>query len=215
MLDISAVEAQAIENIEQKGIVFLDEVDKITSNESSRSSDVSRAGVQRDLLSLIEGTEVSTRHGVVKTDHILFIASGAFHLSKPSDLIPELQGRLPVRVELDALTPKDFEDILLNTKASIITQYTALMQTEGVELVFDKEAIKLIAEYAYKVNETVENIGARRLHTMVEALLEDVSFNATEMGKNKDTAKVDINSEYVKDKLSSLVKDPDLSQYIL
>ncbi len=210
LLDMDKVTAEAIENVEQNGIVFLDEIDKITAR-SERGGDVSREGVQRDLLPLIEGTSVSTKHGTVKTDHILFIASGAFHLSKPSDLIPELQGRLPIRVELQALTPEDFKRILTEPDASLVQQYEALMLTEGVKLTFREDAIARIAEVAWKVNESTENIGARRLHTVLERLLETLSFDAGD----KVTDGFEVTAEYVDEKLGELSEDEDLSRYIL
>ncbi|WP_412559158.1 ATP-dependent protease ATPase subunit HslU [Thalassospira sp. MIT1370] len=210
LLDMDKVTAEAIENVEQNGIVFLDEIDKITAR-SERGGDVSREGVQRDLLPLIEGTSVSTKHGTVKTDHILFICSGAFHLAKPSDLLPELQGRLPIRVELKALTEGDFRRILMEPEASLIKQYIALMKTEDVTLDFTDDAIDEIARISANVNETVENIGARRLHTVLEKLLDDISFTATDRGG--ETFKVDAN--YVREQVEDLSKDADLSKFIL
>jgi ATP-dependent HslUV protease ATP-binding subunit HslU len=210
LLDMDKVTAEAIENVEQNGIVFLDEIDKITAR-SERGGDVSREGVQRDLLPLIEGTNVSTKHGTVKTDHILFICSGAFHLAKPSDLLPELQGRLPIRVELKALTEGDFRRILLEPEASLIKQYIALMKTEDVTLDFTNDAVDEIARISANVNETVENIGARRLHTVLEKLLDDISFTATDRGG--ETFKVDAN--YVREQVEDLAKDADLSKFIL
>ena len=202
----------ALENVEQNGIVFIDEIDKVCRRSDNVSGgDVSREGVQRDLLPLVEGCSVSTKHGMVKTDHILFIASGAFHIAKPSDLVPELQGRLPIRVELRALTIEDFIQILTEPYASLTEQYSALMATEGVELKFTKDGIKRIAEISWSINERVENIGARRLHTVIEKLLEEISFNATEM----ETKKVSINKKYVDNALSEIVQDEDLSRYIL
>jgi len=203
----------AIDNVEQNGIVFLDEIDKVCarSGGGQGGADVSREGVQRDLLPLVEGSTVSTRHGMVKTDHILFIASGAFHLSKPSDLIPELQGRLPIRVELRALTAEDFTRILTEPDASLAEQYQALMQTEGLELRFDKDGIKRIAEIAWQVNERTENIGARRLHTVLERLLEEISYEASEMQGEKIT----IDAEYVDAHLNELADNEDLTRYIL
>jgi ATP-dependent HslUV protease ATP-binding subunit HslU len=201
----------ALEIVEQHGIVFLDELDKVTSRSDHQGADVSREGVQRDLLPLVEGCTVSTKHGMVKTDHILFIASGAFHLSRPSDLIPELQGRLPIRVELDALTTDDFVRILTEPDASLTEQYQALMRTEGVELEFTEEGIKRIAEIAWQVNEKTENIGARRLHTVMERLLEEISFMAPTYGGRTIT----IDGDYVDKNLSELAGDEDLTRFIL
>jgi ATP-dependent HslUV protease ATP-binding subunit HslU len=202
-----------VESVEQNGIVFLDELDKVTkrSESSGGGPDVSREGVQRDLLPLVEGSTVSTKYGSVNTDHILFIASGAFHLAKPSDLIPELQGRLPIRVELKALTTEDFVRILTEPDASLTDQYKALMKTEGVSLEFTEDGIRRIAETAWQVNERTENIGARRLHTVLERLLEDISFNATDL----DRVTVTVNASYVDQNLSELAADDDLSRYIL
>lgn len=205
------IRERAIVNVEQNGIVFLDEIDKITSNSEKSSADVSRQGVQRDLLPLIEGTTVKTKYGMVKTDHILFITSGAFHLSKPSDLIPELQGRLPIRVELDALSTEDFVRILKETDSSLIKQYSALLETEDVKLDFTDDGIRRIAELAYEVNENMENIGARRLYTVMEKLLEQISFEAD----SKSGTTITIDDTYVNDKLQDIVKDQDLSQYVL
>ncbi|MDX5328982.1 MAG: HslU--HslV peptidase ATPase subunit [Marinobacter sp.] len=205
------IKHKAIDAVEQNGIVFIDEIDKVAKRSENTSSDVSREGVQRDLLPLIEGSTVSTKYGAVRTDHILFIASSAFHLSKPSDLIPELQGRLPIRVELQALTPDDFKRILTEPDASLVQQYEALMGTEGVKLSFSEDAIARIAEVAFKVNETTENIGARRLHTVLERLLESLSFDAGD----KVTDGFEITAEYVDDKLGELSEDEDLSRYIL
>jgi len=202
---------RAIDQVEQQGIVFLDELDKVTSRNESHGADVSREGVQRDLLPLVEGCTVSTKHGMVKTDHILFIASGAFHLSKPSDLIPELQGRLPIRVELDALTAADFERILTEPDASLTEQYQALMGTEGVSLNYTEDGIRRIAETAFTVNERTENIGARRLHTMMERLLETLSYEASEHAGQAVT----VDAAYVDKYLSELAADEDLSRYIL
>ena len=204
------IKTQAIEAVEQNGIVFIDEIDKVARRGNVSGADVSREGVQRDLLPLIEGCTVSTKYGVVKTDHILFITSGAFHLSKPSDLIPELQGRLPIRVELQALTPDDFERILTEPTASLTEQQIALLSTEGVTINFTKDGIRRIAETAYEVNERTENIGARRLHTILERLLEDVSFDA---GTVKTV--IEINADYVEAHLGELAKNEDLSRYIL
>ncbi len=205
------IKQKAIASVEQNGIVFLDEIDKVAKRSENTSSDVSREGVQRDLLPLIEGSTVSTKYGSVRTDHILFIASGAFHLSKPSDLIPELQGRLPIRVELHALTPDDFKRILTEPDASLVQQYEALMGTEGVKLTFSDEAITRIAEVAYKVNETTENIGARRLHTVLERLLESLSYEAGD----QVTEAFEVTAEFVNEKLGELAEDEDLSRYIL
>jgi len=205
------LKSKSIERVEQQGIVFLDEIDKVTKRGESSGPDISREGVQRDLLPLVEGSTVSTKHGMVKTDHILFIASGAFHLSKPSDLIPELQGRLPIRVELNALTVSDFVRILTEPDASLTEQYIALMATEGVNISFTTNGITCIAEMAWQVNERTENIGARRLHTMLECLLETISFEASE--RRGETTIID--EEYVNKHLRELVNDEDLSQYIL
>ncbi|MFD2114017.1 ATP-dependent protease ATPase subunit HslU [Thiorhodococcus fuscus] len=203
---------RAIENVEQNGIVFIDELDKVAKRgEGMAGADVSREGVQRDLLPLVEGSTVSTKHGVVRTDHILFIASGAFHLSKPSDLIPELQGRLPIRVELKALTTEDFVRILTEPDASLTDQYRELLATEGVSLEFTEDGIRRIAEIAWQVNERTENIGARRLHTVMERLLEDISYNASEL----DRVTVTINANYVDQNMAGLAADEDLSRYIL
>lgn len=206
------LKSKAINNLEQNGIVFLDEIDKITQrSEYSGGGDVSREGVQRDLLPLVEGSTVSTKYGMIKTDHILFIASGAFHLSKPSDLIPELQGRLPIRVELEALTADDFARILIEPDASLTRQYQALLETEKVILTFTPDGIKRIAEIAFDVNERAENIGARRLHTVIEKLLETISFEATE----KPGEQLLIDKDYVNLQLGALIKDQDLSKFIL
>ncbi|ASN83655.1 HslU--HslV peptidase ATPase subunit [Pectobacterium versatile] len=202
---------QAIEAVEQHGIVFIDEIDKICKRGESSGPDVSREGVQRDLLPLVEGCTVSTKHGMVKTDHILFIASGAFQVASPSDLIPELQGRLPIRVELQALTTEDFERILTEPSASLTEQYKALMATEGVNISFTADGIRRIAEAAWQVNESTENIGARRLHTVMERLIEDVSYDASEMNGQSVT----IDADYVRNHLDELVADEDLSRFIL
>ena len=202
---------EAIEAVEQNGIVFIDEIDKVCKRGNSSGPDVSREGVQRDLLPLVEGCTVSTKHGSVKTDHILFIASGAFQTANPSDLIPELQGRLPIRVELQALTSEDFERILTEPNASLTVQYKALMATEGVNIDFTPDGIRKIAESAWQVNEQNENIGARRLHTVLERLMEDVSFEASELGDQTIT----IDAKYVSDHLDKLVADEDLSKFIL
>ena len=212
LLDDDVVVRTAIESVEQNGIVFLDEIDKICVRSDGRGgADVSREGVQRDLLPLIEGTTVPTKHGTVKTDHILFVASGAFHLSKPADLLPELQGRLPIRVELKALTEDDFRRILTEPEANLIRQYTALMGTEELTLVFTDDAIDAIAGLAAEVNRTVENIGARRLQTVMERLLEDISFSASD--RAGETVK--INADYVRENVADLAKDADLSKFIL
>ena len=205
------IKSRAIRNVEQNGIVFLDEIDKVTRRGETSGPDVSREGVQRDLLPLVEGSTVSTKYGMVKTDHILFIASGAFHLSKPSDLIPELQGRLPIRVELSALGVEDFVRILTEPDASLTEQYAALVATEGVELKFSKDGIDRIAEIAWQVNETTENIGARRLHTVLERLLETLSFEATD----KSGTTVIVDAAYVNDHLGTLIQNEDLTRYIL
>jgi ATP-dependent HslUV protease ATP-binding subunit HslU len=211
MVNEDELRQKAIANIEQNGIVFLDEIDKIASRASSQGADVSRAGVQRDLLPLVEGTTVNTKYGMVKTDHILFIASGAFHLAKPSDLIPELQGRFPIRVELESLAIADFERILTSTDACLTRQYQALLSTENVQVEFTGEGIRRLAEIAYSVNEKTENIGARRLYTVMEKLLEDVSFSAGQQG----SATVRVDAGYVDDKLAALAVDEDLSRYVL
>ena len=211
LIDKSECVRDAIENVENNGIVFIDEIDKIASGTEANGADVSREGVQRDLLPLIEGTTVKTKYGWVKTDHILFIASGAFHLSKPSDLVPELQGRLPIRVELKSLTSEDFERILTSTDASLVKQYEALLGADGCSVTFEPEAISLIAKYAFDVNEHTENIGARRLHTVMEKLLEDASFEAG----NRAESTVRIDAAYVKSKLGDLAQDEDLSRYVL
>lgn len=205
---------KAVDTVEQTGIVFIDEMDKIAKRADHGGADVSREGVQRDLLPLIEGSTVSTKYGMIKTDHILFIASGAFHLSRPSDLIPELQGRLPIRVELSALTVEDFERILTEPDASLTEQYQALMQTEGLTLSFSDEALRRVAEISWQVNEQTENIGARRLHTVLERLLEEISFNATDIA-TRDDGRVEIDVDYVNDHLADLASDTDLSRYIL
>ncbi len=211
MLDDEQIVVEAIESVENNGIVFLDEIDKIAVNDQRGSAGVSREGVQRDLLPLVEGTIVSTKHGQVKTDHILFVASGAFHVSKPSDLLPELQGRLPIRVELRALEKEDFKRILTETEASLIKQYIALMDTEGVELEFTEDAIDEIAGIAVELNATIENIGARRLQTVMEKILDEISFQAPDVSDKEYT----IDADYVKTQLGELAKDVDLSRYIL
>jgi ATP-dependent HslUV protease ATP-binding subunit HslU len=212
LLDQEKVVREAIESVEQNGIVFLDEIDKISARSERAGADVSREGVQRDLLPLIEGTTVATKHGAVKTDHILFIASGAFHLAKPSDLLPELQGRLPIRVELKPLSGNDFRRILLEPEASLIKQYKALLATEGVVLDFTDDSIDEIASLAEQINMTVENIGARRLHTILERLLEEISFTASDLAAG---ASITIDRAYVREHVSSLAQNADLSKFIL
>jgi ATP-dependent HslUV protease ATP-binding subunit HslU len=211
MINEEELKLRALANAEQNGIVFIDEIDKIARRQEAHGADVSREGVQRDLLPLVEGSTVSTKHGVVKTDHILFIASGAFHMSKPSDLIPELQGRFPIRVELDALKVEDFIRILTEPDASLCTQYKALLATEGVELEFAESGVRRIAEVSFQVNERTENIGARRLHTVLERLLETISYEAADRGG----VRVTVDAEYVDRHLGELVKDEDLTRYIL
>ncbi|MGO4211861.1 ATP-dependent protease ATPase subunit HslU [Terriglobus sp. 2YAB30_2] len=235
LIDLDQVTRQAVERVEDSGIVFLDEIDKIAGREGGHGPDVSREGVQRDILPIVEGTTVSTKYGMVSTDHILFIAAGAFHVSKPSDLIPELQGRFPIRVELQSLTVEDFIKILTEPKSSLTKQYTALLETEGVKLEFTTESLREMAEFAFRVNETTENIGARRLHTIMERVLDEVSFQAPDLFKSP---KIDdgqpaipvedrqtkagpvekvivIKPEYVKEQVASIVKNEDLSRYIL
>ena len=211
MINEEELKLSALQNAEQNGIVFIDEIDKIARRQETHGADVSREGVQRDLLPLVEGSTVSTKHGVVKTDHILFIASGAFHMSKPSDLIPELQGRFPIRVELDALKVEDFIRILTEPDASLCLQYKALLATEGVELEFDQSGVRRIAEVAFQVNERTENIGARRLHTVLERLLEALSYEAAD----KNGVALTVDAAYVDKHLGELVKDEDLTRYIL
>jgi ATP-dependent HslUV protease ATP-binding subunit HslU len=211
LLNDDEVKTKAIQNVEQNGIVFLDEIDKIASRSETGGAEVSRAGVQRDLLPLVEGTTINTKYGMIKTDHILFIASGAFHLAKPSDLIPELQGRFPIRVELDSLSVEDFESILNTTDASLVKQYTALLATEDVELDFSTDGIRRMAEIAFSVNEKTENIGARRLYTVIEKLLEEVSFAAG----NHTGHPVKIDAAYVDKALNDVAEDEDLSRYVL
>ena len=212
LVDQQNVAREAIERVEQSGMVFLDEIDKIANRQSAASGpDISREGVQRDLLPIVEGTTVNTKYGMVKTDHILFIAAGAFHVSKPSDLIPELQGRFPIRVELDSLTEEDFVRILHEPKNALTMQYSALLATEGVTLTFADEAIAEVARYAALVNEKTENIGARRLHTILERLLDELSFEASDM--NGQTVTID--AAYVQRVLAETVKDEDLSRYVL
>ena len=209
------LKAKALEAVEQHGIVFIDEIDKVAKRGNVGGADVSREGVQRDLLPLIEGCTVNTKLGMVKTDHILFIASGAFHLSKPSDLVPELQGRLPIRVELKALSPEDFERILSEPHASLTEQYRELLKTEGLNIEFMPEGIKRLAEIAWKVNEKTENIGARRLHTLLERLLEEVSFSAGDIASAQQEEPIRIDAEYVNSHLGELAENEDLSRYIL
>jgi len=211
LLDQETVNRSAIESVEQNGIVFLDEIDKIARSEEKRGGDVSREGVQRDLLPLIEGTTVATKHGPVKTDYVLFIASGAFHTAKPADLLPELQGRLPIRVELNALTRDDLRRILTEPEASLVTQYKALLGTEGMTLEFTEDAVDALADMAVEINRSVENIGARRLHTVLEKLLEEISFTASD--RTGETVTVD--AELVRTRVGELAKDADLSRFIL
>ena len=211
LIDMDQVTRIAIDRVENSGIVFLDEIDKIVGREGGHGPDVSREGVQRDILPIVEGTTVNTRYGMVRTDHILFIAAGAFHVSKPSDLIPELQGRFPIRVELQSLTMEDFVRILTEPKSSLVKQYTALLETEGVKLDFTPEALDEIAHFAFRVNESTENIGARRLHTIMERVLDELSFEAPE----KKGQHVTIDADYVRKMLTDIVKDQDLSRYIL
>ncbi len=211
LIDMDQVARVAIERAESAGIIFLDEIDKIAGRESGHGPDVSREGVQRDILPIVEGTTINTRYGMIKTDHILFIAAGAFHVSKPSDLIPELQGRFPIRVELSPLTVDDFKRILVEPKNSLVRQYVALLETEGINLEITDDAIDAIASFAFTVNETTENIGARRLHTVMETLLEDISFE----GPDLEEKQVCVNRGYVEDHLAGIVKDQDLSRYIL
>ena len=211
LINPEELKQKAIDAVEQNGIVFIDEIDKICKKGEYSGADVSREGVQRDLLPLVEGSTVNTKHGMVKTDHILFIASGAFQVARPSDLIPELQGRLPIRVELSALTAEDFERILTEPNASLTEQYKALMATEGVSIEFTQDAIKKIAEAAFRVNEKTENIGARRLHTVMERLMDKISFDASEM----DGQTVNIDAAYVIDALCEVIENEDLSRFIL
>ena len=211
LIDIEQVTAMAIQRVEQSGIIFLDELDKIASRDYGHGPDVSREGVQRDLLPIVEGSTVTTKYGMVKTDHILFIASGAFYVSKPSDLIPELQGRFPIRVELTSLGKDDFVKILQEPQNALVKQYRELLKTEGVRLVFKSDAIDKIAQVATTVNERTENIGARRLHTVMEKLIEEISFNAPDL-QGQDCI---IDAAYVSERLDELIKDEDLSRYIL
>jgi ATP-dependent HslUV protease ATP-binding subunit HslU len=211
LIDMEQVTRMAIDRVENSGIIFLDEIDKIAGREGGHGPDVSREGVQRDILPIVEGTTVNTRYGMVRTDHILFIAAGAFHVSKPSDLIPELQGRFPIRVELESLTMEDFIRILTEPKSSLTKQYTALLDTEGVKLEFTKDALEEVARFAFRVNEGTENIGARRLHTIMERVLDEISFDAPE----KKGQQITVDAAYVQKMLSEIVKDQDLSRYIL
>jgi ATP-dependent HslUV protease ATP-binding subunit HslU len=211
LIDMDQVTRVAIDRVENAGIIFLDEVDKIAGREGGHGPDVSREGVQRDILPIVEGTTVNTRYGMVRTDHILFIAAGAFHVSKPSDLIPELQGRFPIRVELQSLTMEDFVRILTEPKSSLVKQYTALLETEGVKLEFTPEALEEICRFAFRVNEGTENIGARRLHTIMERVLDEISFDAPE----KKGQHFNVDADYVRKMLTDIVKDQDLSRYIL
>jgi ATP-dependent HslUV protease ATP-binding subunit HslU len=211
LIDMDQVTRIAVERVENSGIIFLDEIDKIAGREGGHGPDVSREGVQRDILPIVEGTTVNTRYGMVRTDHILFIAAGAFHVSKPSDLIPELQGRFPIRVELQSLTVEDFIKILTEPKSSLTKQYIALLETEGVKLEFTPEALQEVANFAFKVNEGTENIGARRLHTIMERVLDKISFDAPDL-KEKDVV---VDADYVRNNLADIVKDQDLSRYIL
>ncbi len=211
LIDMDQVTRVAVERVEQSGIIFLDEIDKIAGRESGHGPDVSREGVQRDILPIVEGTTVNTRYGMVRTDHILFIAAGAFHVSKPSDLIPELQGRFPIRVELQSLTIEDFIKILTEPKSSLVKQYTALLETEGVKLEFTQEALEEVARFAFRVNEGTENIGARRLHTIMERVLDEISFGAPDLQEKH----VNVDGDYVRKMLADIVKDQDLSRYIL
>jgi len=211
LIDMDQVTRVALERVERSGIIFLDEMDKIAGRESGHGPDVSREGVQRDILPIVEGTTVNTRYGFVRTDHVLFIAAGAFHVSKPSDLIPELQGRFPIRVELKSLSEADFIRILREPKNALVKQYTALLETEGIKLVFTEDALEEIARLAAYVNQTTENIGARRLHTIMERVLEEISFSAADLKKKK----VKIDAAYVREQLSGIIKDQDLTRYIL
>jgi ATP-dependent HslUV protease ATP-binding subunit HslU len=209
---MEAVRGEAVRRVEQTGIVFIDEIDKVASGPGARSGpDVSREGVQRDLLPIVEGSTVQTKHGPVRTDHVLFVAAGAFHAAKPSDLIPELQGRFPIRVELASLSQQDFVRILTEPRNSLVRQYTELLRTEGVELRFDEGGIRTIAEYAARVNQLSDDIGARRLYTVMEKLLEDVSFDAPHLGPTR----LDVDAAFVRERLERLVQDEDLSRYIL
>jgi len=211
LLDVEAIKEEAVKRSENGGIIFLDEIDKIAASNSNKGSDPSKEGVQRDLLPIVEGSTVNTKYGPVKTDHILFIAAGAFHISKPSDLLPELQGRFPLRVELDSLTEQDLYKILVNTKNSLLKQYQALMSVEKVELEFSDNAIKAFARYSAKANESAEDIGARRLHTVIEKVLEDISFNAPDYAGEK----IIVDEDLVKEKLDDIAESEDSARYIL
>jgi len=210
LIDMDAVKREALRRAGENGIIFVDELDKVAGSQGARGPDVSREGVQRDILPIVEGSTVSTKHGVVKTDHVLFIAAGAFHMSKPSDLIPELQGRFPIRVELDSLTAEDFKTILTAPRNALVEQYKALLGVENVTLQFEPDAVDQIAQFAMQVNEQSENIGARRLHTVMERLLEDLSFAAPE-----ESGVVHIDGAYVREKLAGIIKDADLTNFIL
>jgi len=211
LIDMDQVTRTAVERAEQSGIIFLDEIDKIAGRERGTGPDVSREGVQRDILPIVEGTTVNTRYGMIRTDHILFIAAGAFHVTKPSDLIPELQGRFPIRVELHSLTTEDFIRILKEPKSALVKQYIALLETEGIKLTFSDEALQEIAKFAAAVNEATENIGARRLHTIMEKLLDEISFEGPDLKKKI----VRVDAAYVQKQLADIVKNQDLSRYIL
>ena len=211
LVDMDQVTRMAVERVENSGIIFLDEIDKIAGRESGHGPDVSREGVQRDILPIVEGTTVNTRYGFVRTDHILFVAAGAFHVAKPSDLIPELQGRFPIRVELDSLTIEDFVRILTEPQNALIKQYVALMETEGIKLTFLDDSVQEVARFAATVNENTENIGARRLHTIMEKLLDEISFEGPDLKKKN----IRIDAAYVQKMLADIVKDQDLSRYIL
>jgi len=211
LIDMDSVARTAVERVEQAGIIFVDEIDKIAGREGAQGPDVSREGVQRDILPIVEGTTVNTKYGMVRTDHILFIAAGAFHVSKPSDLIPELQGRFPIRVELEALGKEEFVRILTEPRSALVKQYIALMETEGIELTFTKGAVERIADFATQVNERTENIGARRLHTVMEKLLDEISFEGPDLAEKVVT----IDEDYVSKMLAEIVKNEDLSRYIL
>jgi ATP-dependent HslUV protease ATP-binding subunit HslU len=211
LIDMESVAKTAVHRVEQAGIIFIDEIDKIAGREGGQGPDVSREGVQRDILPIVEGTTVSTKYGMVKTDHILFIAAGAFHVSKPSDLIPELQGRFPIRVELEALGREEFVRILTEPRGALVKQYMALMDTEGIDLTFTEDAVHRVADFAAIVNERTENIGARRLHTVMEKLLDEISFEGPDLHEKT----IVIDDAYVTKMLADIVKDEDLSRYIL